>query len=67
MKPLVLAERVRGTLSEEDKRRVDENGRINWRRTHLHIASPNDVAFAAEAIADGRGGIAFLRDLPEGR
>jgi hypothetical protein len=55
LKPLVLAERVRGMLSEEDKRRVDENGRKNWRRTHLHLANPDDVAFAAEATADGIG------------
>jgi hypothetical protein len=55
LKPLILAERVRGTLSEEDKRRIDENGKINWSRTHLHLANPSDVAFAAEAIADGKG------------
>jgi hypothetical protein len=54
LKPLVLAERVKGTLSEEEKRGVDEGGRINWRRTHLHLANPDDVAFAAEAIADGK-------------
>lgn len=55
LKPLALAERVRGTLSEEDKRRVDEQVKIDWSRTHLHLANPVDVAFAARSIADGRG------------
>lgn len=53
---LVLARIARKrTLSEEDRRRVENTGNIDWSRTHLHLANPDHIVQAAEAIADGRG------------
>ncbi len=54
--PLVLAGIARKRrLSEGDIARVEERESIDWSTTHLRLADPDHVAYAAQAIADGKG------------